>query len=315
MSNLISVIIPVYNTEQYLNDCVASVLAQTHAELEIILVDDGSTDGSAALCDEWAAKDPRIVAIHKPNSGVSDARNVGLEAAHGDYIGWVDSDDWIEPEMYQTLLDALLRENADIAACTHNVCYPDHVEEPPPVPYFVGGRTEFMERLWKREYRVELCYKLYRRKCWENVRFFSGKIHEDEYATPLVLHNAEKIVQLPQVFYHYRKRENSIMSKPFHIGRMDAIEVWDQHQALIKKYYPSAMKYFIPQFIIRINWYKRLILDGDRVLFAKHFRLINRVIGQNLIHVCFGPGFTVKRRLGIIRDYFKDAFRILLKKI
>ena len=125
MGELISVIIPIYNVEAYLDECVQSILSQTHKQLEIILVDDGSPDGCPAMCDAWAEKDSRIRVIHKENGGLSDARNVGIDAATGDYIAFVDSDDWIVPEMYEKMLAALKKENADICACNILSCFPD----------------------------------------------------------------------------------------------------------------------------------------------------------------------------------------------
>ena len=112
---MISIIIPVYKTEPYLRKCVDSVLAQTYTNLEVILVDDGSPDDCGKICDEYAAKDSRVKVIHKENGGLSSARNCGLDVATGKYIGFVDSDDWIDPDMYETLLGLLLRYDADIA--------------------------------------------------------------------------------------------------------------------------------------------------------------------------------------------------------
>ena len=116
-ADLISVIVPVYNVEKYLDRCMKSILQQTYHRLEIILVDDGSTDASAAMCDAYARRDSRIRVVHKQNGGLSDARNAGLELAAGDYIGYVDSDDWIEPDMYEYLLENALKYQADIAVC------------------------------------------------------------------------------------------------------------------------------------------------------------------------------------------------------
>ena len=119
MGELISVIIPIYNVEAYLDECIASVIAQTYSNLEIILVDDGSPDNCPQMCDEWAAKDSRIRVIHKENGGLSDARNAGIDIATGEYIAFVDSDDWIVPEMYEKMLAALKTENA--ATCAWNM--------------------------------------------------------------------------------------------------------------------------------------------------------------------------------------------------
>lgn len=119
---LISVIIPVYKVEKYIVKCVESILAQTYRNLEIILVDDGSPDNCPGICDEFAALDTRVRVIHKDNSGVSDARNIGLNVAKGEYIGFIDSDDWIAPNMYETLLASIIKYDADIAVCDYQIC-------------------------------------------------------------------------------------------------------------------------------------------------------------------------------------------------
>ena len=117
--DLISVIVPVYNVEPFLDRCMQSILRQTYRNLEIILVDDGSTDASAQLCDDYARKDGRVKVLHKTNGGLSDARNAGLELASGAYIGYVDSDDWIEPDMYEQMHRACVENNARIAVCRY----------------------------------------------------------------------------------------------------------------------------------------------------------------------------------------------------
>ena len=127
MENLISVIVPVYNIEAYLRKCIDSILAQTYTNLEIILVDDGSTDNSGEICNEYAAKDARIRVIHKGNGGLSSARNTGIDIATGKYIGFVDSDDYLAPDMYEKLLGAIVNNHADISVC--NVHHVDENEE------------------------------------------------------------------------------------------------------------------------------------------------------------------------------------------
>ena len=125
---LVSVIIPAYNIEDYIGRCLDSIISQTYKNLEIIVVDDGSRDHTGEILDNYAKKDRRIKVIHKENGGVSSARNKGIEAAEGDYIGFIDGDDLIEPEMYKTLVDLLEEENADIAHCGYQMVFPDRVD-------------------------------------------------------------------------------------------------------------------------------------------------------------------------------------------
>ena len=127
-NDLISIIVPVYNMEQYMERCVNSIINQTYSNLEIILVDDGSTDRSPAMCDEYALKDARIKVVHKANGGLSDARNAGLKVATGAYIGYVDSDDWVELSMYQKLYESCIENDAQVAVCRYAKAYQDRIE-------------------------------------------------------------------------------------------------------------------------------------------------------------------------------------------
>ena len=180
---LLSVIIPVYNVEKYLKKCVDSVINQTYRNLQIVLIDDGSTDTSGKLCDEFAKADKRIEVIHKVNEGQAKARNVGLDLAQGDYIAFLDSDDYIASEMYFDLIKTLEENEADIASCA--IQYVDEQGD------FLGGqkysgevsilsRLEVVEDLYKQaKVRFEVWNKVFRREILENVRFIEGQLHEE----------------------------------------------------------------------------------------------------------------------------------------
>ena len=216
MQELISIIIPVYNVKTYLAECLQSVVAQTYRNLEIILVDDGSTDGSEQICDEWKAKDERIQVIHKENGGVSSARNKGLEIANGNYFGFVDPDDRIEPEMYEKLLAAL--GSADISACGY-VEYPlgtldvtkiNGTRKTSPVG-IVDAAVYFYER---DGYSVSLCTKLFRRQvCFRDNKLIPMReyLHcgEDETWLAEVLQHCTTIAFLPEPLYHWLPRSGS----------------------------------------------------------------------------------------------------------
>lgn len=222
MGGLISIIVPVYNVESYLEQCIDSILAQTYKKLEIILVDDGSTDQSGKICDQYAEKDSRIHVVHKANGGLSSARNAGLKICHGDYLGFVDSDDYIDPDMYKVLLDNLFRGDADISACEFYWTYPDYVEASGnEKAYFILSGKEAAKGLFVRkkffsrgEQRV-VCNKLYKRNAFfpqdgnwikfpENVKY-----GEDNYVAPMVLYRAKRVVYSGRNLYFYRQRKGS----------------------------------------------------------------------------------------------------------
>lgn len=210
MDSCISIIVPIYNVEQYLRECVDSILAQSYQNLEIILVDDGSPDRCGAICDEYAAADPRIKVIHKVNGGLSDARNAGLEVATGDYIGFVDSDDWIAPDMFSYLLKGLEENEAEIAMCnvikfTEKKYWDERV-----MPRRVYTGEEALDALFSDRMENYAWNKLYKAALWQDIRFPVGKNFEDILTTYKTFEKATRVVQLLGAKYYYRIRTDSI---------------------------------------------------------------------------------------------------------
>lgn len=211
---LISVIIPVYNVEKYLRQCLESVIGQTYINLEIILIDDGSTDGSSKICDDFAAIDDRIVVIHQHNMGLSSARNVGLDIMKGDYVSFVDSDDWIERDMFAILLSSLEEEEADIAICSYywvreDCCLPVDDSGNKVVYTREGALKELFRDKIIRNY---VCDKFYKREIFESVRFPVGRFYEDIAITYKLFDKINKIVSIGVPKYYYRIHENSIVA-------------------------------------------------------------------------------------------------------
>lgn len=221
----LSIIIPVYNVRQWLEDTVKSVLNQTFRDFELILVDDGASDGSGELCDAFALADERVRVIHQKNAGVSAARNAGLDAVQGEYIGWVDSDDVIEADMYERLILLAEKHNADIAQCQHDRA--DTLNSSPRSdevemldgPAFV--RRIFTKKGGDNTNQVALWSKVYRKKLWVDIYFPVGQVFEDEMQTYKVCLQAEKIVETEDILYHYVKRENSIITGVSHRKMLD----------------------------------------------------------------------------------------------
>ena len=225
----ISIIVPVYNVEKYINRCVDSIISQTYKNIEIILVDDGSFDMCPAICDNYAMKDSRVSVIHKQNGGLSDARNAGIEAARGRYIGFVDGDDCIKSDMYERLYDALTSADADISIsnfiyvdedCTpvwdKNINMPDRNE--------VISGMDVLERTLddKGWYYVTVWNRLYKKEIFENVRFPVGKLHEDEFVAHGIYGNAKKVACIKYSGYMYVQRDGSIMGSEYSIKNLDA---------------------------------------------------------------------------------------------
>ncbi len=225
---LISVIIPIYKVEQYLDKCIKSVVNQTYQNLEIILVDDGSPDKCPAICDKWKKIDNRIKVIHKPNGGLSDARNAGLKLATGDYIAFVDSDDYIDEDMYEFLVNQISLSNADIAIC--NLDYVD-INGKIMKNVTTGNNGCFTSKeilaKWCGEdfvYYVVVWNKLYKRKCWDNVYFPKGKINEDNFVMYRVFFNSNNIVCSKERKYKYVQRNDSIMSNVINSKKYNEVQ-------------------------------------------------------------------------------------------
>ena len=208
----ISVIIPIYRVEQYLCKCVESVLTQTYHDLEIILVDDGSPDGCGKICDEYAERDERVKVIHKPNGGVASARNAGLDAATGEWIGWVDSDDWAEPALFETLLQGALETGAEISVCGHWEEYRGRREVSGWQELRVLDTEQALGELLENGRMKNLLWdRIFHRTLFDGLQFPEGRTYEDIAVMHWLFLRAEKVACLPEVLYHYRQREGSIV--------------------------------------------------------------------------------------------------------
>ncbi|MCI8287771.1 MAG: glycosyltransferase family 2 protein [Lachnospiraceae bacterium] len=247
---LITVIVPVYNILEYLPRCVHSITAQTYQNLEIILVDDGSTDGTGALCDELAAEDRRIRVYHKENGGSSSARNLALKHASGEYVGFVDSDDYIAPGMYQRLMDGIRKFSVSAAQTGRdeidekgnvlpNIC------EPPKEPLMIE-ESRFMEELLLHRGDCSFCTKLIRRDLFREDGFPPDRLNEDFHLLITMLPEMGKILSLPDQDYHvfYRIGSNSRKADRESFSRVygDSVENADLAAELVKQQYPELEK-------------------------------------------------------------------------
>lgn len=241
MNELISVIVPVYNVEKYLARCVESIRKQTYSNLEIILVDDGSPDACPQMCDQFASDDSRIKVIHKPNGGLSDARNAGIEAASGAYIGFVDSDDYIHPQMYMELWKGLkAEEGADIAVCGVKKVFDDGGDIPdhPDNRVRVYSGREAVENIFNASLYLQSVVawnKLYKRELFDEVRYPAGKLHEDEFTTYELFYKSDKVVYNTGIYYYYYQRADSIMGERKTTFSSDGLEAYEQMADFFEK--------------------------------------------------------------------------------
>ena len=222
----ISIIVPVYNVEKYLNECIDSILAQTFTDFEVILVDDGSPDNCPALCDAAAEKDSRVRVIHKPNGGVSTARNAGLDAARGNWIGFVDPDDSIDKTYYEKLYRAAKQSGAEIASCNMLYLELDGSEssyQDRPLRNEVLTREEAIHRI-RMTPLVQAATRLHRREIFDELRFPVGKNYEDAFTTPVIFERITQVACVEETLYHYLFNPKGIMRGTASLKIMDEID-------------------------------------------------------------------------------------------
>jgi glycosyltransferase involved in cell wall biosynthesis len=242
----ISVIVPVYRVENYLNRCLDSILRQTYKNLEIILVDDGSDDNSPAICDDFALKDPRIKVIHQENKGLAGARNAGLEAATGDFVAFVDSDDYINHGMYEHMMDQIIEHDADIAMCDIKYVFDGNYPVEPPddkdgldIEVIDGHQAQYQ---MCRTLRDRILYtvawnKLYKRELFKGITYPEGRIHEDEARTHEILYKAEKIVYINCKYYYYFQRLDSIVGSVANLKKLNLIDAYTDRLAFYRNHH------------------------------------------------------------------------------
>lgn len=241
-SPLISVIVPIYRVEDYLKRCVDSIINQTYKNLEIILVDDGSTDSCPQICDDYAKQDTRIKVVHKENGGLSDARNAGMKVATGEYISFVDSDDYIDVDMLNILLDVMIQEDCEIAQCGTVRFYDGENAVANKFDYKVKvynnkealkeliNDGHFVQTVWNKLYKAEVALKLPFRK---------GKLNEDEFWTYIVFAESKKIAEVTADMYFYLQRSTSIMGESYSIRRLDALQAKAERQEYLQEKFPE----------------------------------------------------------------------------
>lgn len=317
MGEKISVIVPVYNVEQYLERCVDSIINQTYTNLEIILVNDGSTDNSGKLCDELAKKDERIRVIHKENGGLSDARNRGIDEAESDLVGFIDSDDYIDRDMYEMLLKNLNNTDADLSMCALYDVYNNtpEVQVTNKETWELSSEQAIKMVMEAKILSVTAVNKLYRKSLFSDLKFEVGKIAEDAFIMIKLLDKCEKIVATNEKKYYYVHRENSITTQKFSTKFLNVIEAYEQNSNIILEKYPKLKD--VAQ--TRMNWAYFYVLD--RLLLDDNYNdkeLENKLISYLKNHrkdILNDPLFTKGRKIGFIALLLnRNLYRKLIEK-
>lgn len=226
----LSIVVPIYKVEKYLEECIQSILGQTFTDLELILVDDGSPDACPQMCDAIAEQDSRVRVIHQKNGGLSAARNTGIEAARGNWLGFVDSDDFVAPDFYEKLYNAAVNADADCAVCSVQLTHEDgsRMDTPPQWKVYGGGYTgeDVLKTItWQNNAPYLVAWnKLYRREVFRTLRYPVGRINEDVFVFAELFDTIKKVACVEQPLYFYRQRTGSIMQSKCTLRNLD--EMW-----------------------------------------------------------------------------------------
>lgn len=271
---MVSIVVPVYNVAEYLGICIESLVQQTYRNIEILLVDDGSTDVSGDICKEWAARDSRIVYIRKANGGAASARNVALDRCRGQYIAFVDSDDYIDENYIEVLYAAIDENGADISICG----WKNETESVPVKADSVKGsvvyaKTEALSKLlYQEEFDTAMWAKLYRARLFENIRFPEGNIYEDIAIIYKVFDLVERVAYISYEGYHYLLRASGTTLKKFSVKKMDLIDVVEEMEEYIIERCPEAESAMRSKFV-RANFHIYLQIPRDKEFAAERMRI------------------------------------------
>lgn len=288
MKDLISVIMPVYNVETYLSQSIESVLNQDHRNLELILIDDGSPDSCGTICDAYAAKDSRVRVIHQKNSGAAAAKNAGLRIATGTYLSFVDSDDFLEPNVFGYMLKTLKEQDADAVQFSFQDLYRNRVE-PQVLTPCVMNEKEYLTRFAKDWTCPLLWNKLYKRSLFDGIFFEEGHKIDDEYFTYQGFLNPCRVVFDDKIIYNYRKRASSVMSSPAAGEQriLDCIDSIGKRREKIVARWPELRRVFDENLLDTI-WYLSGNVDSTEKTIA--------VLKEKLKDYCFKFGNTFPPR-------------------
>lgn len=262
-SSKVSIIIPVYKVEDYFDECIQSVIGQTYKNLEIILIDDGSPDNSAKMCDDYAKIDDRIKVIHKQNGGQATARNLGIDIATGEYIAFVDSDDYVKEDIIETLLCALERNNADVSACRLTDKIEEYNKNNKSKVKIINSNKTIKWILKEKRITTSPTCKLFKREFFNGIRYQEGRIHEDLGTIYKVIDKANKIAFVDAYKYFYRCNPTSTTQSAFSRKQMDYFYIIDEMYGYMEEKHPEFLRLVINHKVRNsIAFIRRISMSG-----------------------------------------------------
>lgn len=295
----ISIVVPVYNVEKYLDKCINSILNQTLSEFELILIDDGSKDSSGLICDKYAESDKRIKVIHKSNGGMSSARNIGLDVAKGKYIGFVDSDDWIESDMYELLYNICEDNNCDIANCSSIIHYEQKTVINGGHSLIIHNREEAMKTMLEGKLYDEVVWtKLIKREILAGTRFTEGIVYEDTDFTYRVIDKVQKVGCIGEPKYHYIKRQKGIMNLAKKDLNIDGVLVYNEMYKFFRNNYLNLSELAANKLVNHAMYILDKISNSDdfKKYKYKYDKVVN-ILNENYKVIIRLNGLNVKQKI------------------
>jgi len=300
----ISIIVPVYNIEHLLPKCVNSILAQSFTKFELILVDDGSTDRSAEICDRYANLDNRVKVIHKKNGGTASSRNAGLAAAQGKYIGFVDNDDYINKYMFETLYNYAINHSSDIVVCDYRPVEEEEfidtekLEQNNKVQSF--NNKEALDQIYTAIPTPTFIYpwnKLFKKEMFDDIRYEEGNLYDDETVAHKILFKSKKVTYVKTALYYYVQRKGSMVNSPFHIKKLGRVYALKEREVFFRtkketELHQKALKHYMDTFFWYFYMAKTNLKDVDNEL-----RALKRTFDKSLIHLIRMKGISWKQKL------------------
>lgn len=281
----ISVIVPVYNVRNYLNKCLNSILNQTYKNLEIILIDDGSTDDSGNICDEFAKSDNRIIVIHKQNGGLSDARNVGIENATGDFLTFIDSDDYVEETMIMDLYNSCKEYGTDISCCGKIVEFPNKtIISNCNSDFFTSNENALLRMLTFDDIDVSAWAKLYSKRLFDGIHYPVGRYYEDIATTYKLFSRANSISHISKPDYHYIIRCNSILNSNFSSKHFDSVFFADELKKYICLNFPDISDAAESYYILSVSdTIQKIVCSNKKNTYKKEYNELHKILKTNLL--------------------------------
>lgn len=316
MIDLVSIIVPVYNVEEWLDRCVQSLVTQTYQNLEIILVDDGSTDACPVICNEWMKKDNRIVVLHQVNSGPSAARNTGIDFAHGKYVSFVDSDDWVDSRFVEILHQIVIDSQCDLAECGVFETFGESWENSYEFTAEINSKSEAMQaHLEDTRYTCVVWNKMYRHEIIDFIRFPDGKLHEDLFWTYQVINECETLAHTRAPLYYHFHRKDSITGNQYSPVRIaDMSEGGFQRLQFLIKYYPELADIARIKYCSQNFWFIQLIM-------RKHMenggacisQILNRIHSMGISWLFHSNAAKMKEKVWLSLFYFFPTLTCVLR--